>query len=143
MSKKTIWVVIIISFLGMITSAYTNLLYYAGSEILCLHFQGYETILRSGHQLFFKIPYAFLSLIFCFLVFLFSLFYSETENIKILKIVSFFAILGFIPFIHFIYLHLFTLNFFCLQLLIPAIFSLILFIFGIIIIFKIRKLKTS
>lgn len=124
-----LWGLIIVSFIGFLDATYLTILHYTGADALC-SVGGCNEVLTSEYSKIFGIPMALLGLIYYISVFLLSVFYYESRNTKVLKILSLYTIVGFLASAYFVYLQLFVIGKICQYCMLSATTSTILFIFG-------------
>ncbi|MBL4694621.1 vitamin K epoxide reductase family protein [Candidatus Gracilibacteria bacterium] len=127
--KWLLWGLIIVSFIGFLDATYLTILHYTGADALCA-IGGCNEVLTSEYSIIFGIPMALLGAIYYLSVFLLSVFYYESRNAKVLKILSLYTIAGLLASAYFVYLQLFVIGKICQYCMLSATTSTILFIFG-------------
>ncbi len=139
---KTIAVVfLIIGFIGFLDSTYLTVQHYRGESPKCAIFTGCATVASSKYATVGPIPLSLLGSLYYFAIFILSIAYFDTRKEKIIILISYLTIAGFIASIYFVYLQIFTIKALCLYCIISAASSTLLFAFGAYVIFKFRKSK--
>jgi len=125
----------ILSFLGFLDASYLTAKHFLGTPLNCSiplfgFFEGCGTVTNSKYAVIFGVPIALLGALYYLFIFVLSAVYLDTKNQKIIFILSFFPIAGFIFSLGLIYLQIFVINALCFYCVASAIISTLLFILG-------------
>lgn len=142
--KKTlpswlIWGFIIVSFVGFIDSTYLTIEHYRGSSVDCFVSTGCDTVTTSEYSIVFGIPLALLGVLYYLTVFFTAILYADTKNKYLAYFLPLAVTAGLFCSVYFVYLQLWVLKAICEYCMVSAIGSAILFIFGMITLWKIKK----
>ena len=127
------------AFIGFADAAYLSAKHYVGEIPPCSLVNGCETVLTSPYATIAgNIPLALVGALYYLTLFIGGIIYVDTKNSRVLKAVAYLTAAGFITSVILVSLQLFVIHALCLYCIASAITSTLLFIFGIIIL---RKLK--
>ncbi len=123
----------ILSFLGMMDSAYLTLKHFTPTPVVCTIFHSCNAVLRSSYALWGGIPVAIFGLLYYVFLFILGLIAILPERrTKILQWVRGISVSGFLASLWFLYVQTFLLQAFCFWCLISASVSTALFLLSII-----------
>ncbi len=128
LKKWVIWTFLFLSFIGFLDALYLTVKGIFGSPITCYIFEGCRNVTDSPYAKIFGIPLSFFGAAFYLLLFIFSIRYLETKNIKILKLLFYLAIFGFLFALYLLILQFFVIKALCIYCLISSFISISLFI---------------
>ncbi len=137
-SKWLIIAIALISFIGFIDSAYLTVEHYTGASLKCYIVSGCDTVLTSKYSSIGPVPVALLGAIYYVIIFLSLFLYFDIKKESIIFNISKFTAVGFLMSAWFLYLQIFVIKAICFYCLISATTSTLLFILGMIIVFKKR-----
>lgn len=129
--KWLIWAIIIVSFLGFLDASYLTIAHYTGSQLNCSIIKGCDQVTTSSYSEIFGIPVALLGMFYYLTVLLLTLFYFDSKNQTILKLIFPLTCLGLIASAWFMYAQIFIIKALCQYCIVSAITSTTLFILGI------------
>ena len=138
-----IWSFVIVSFIGFVDSTYLAVMHYSGTLLNCGGLGDCNAVLTSKYSEFFGIPTSLGGVFFYLTVFLTSLLYINTKNQKILSLIPLLTIIGLMVSICLVYLQLFVIHEICPYCMFSAGTSTILFVLGMILLKKRKKLHLS
>lgn len=130
--KWLIWSLIIVSFLGFLDASYLTIAHYTGSQLNCSIIKGCDQVTTSVYSEIFGIPVALLGMFYYLTVLLLTLFYFDSKNQTILKLIFPLTCLGLIASAWFMYAQFFLIKALCQYCIVSAITSTALFILGIL-----------
>jgi uncharacterized membrane protein len=139
--QTLVWLLIIFSLIGFGDALYLTVKHYTGGPIVCSILDGCEVVTTSEYSRIFGIPTALLGTIYYLIVFLGSVIYKESGNLKILKNISLLTVVGLLASAWFVYLQAFVINAFCLYCLASATTSTILFVLGMLTLRQLKKIE--
>jgi uncharacterized membrane protein len=123
---------IILSFLGFLDASYLAAKYYLGTPLNCSIFEGCETVTTSKYAVVFNVPLALIGALYYLFIFILSAMYFDFRNYKIIFVLSFFSIFGFLFSLWLVYLQIFVIEAICFYCVVSAAISTSLFILGLI-----------
>lgn len=126
------WIFLVLSFVGFLDALYLSLKKIFGSPITCYIFEGCETVTNSPYAQIFGIPLSFFGVLFYLAIFLISVRYFQTQNIKLFKIIFYLSCFSVLFAVYFSFLQFFVIKALCIYCLVSAAASLGLFITGLI-----------
>ncbi len=127
-----IWLIVIVSFIGIIDTGYLSIKYFRGQTIQCSLLDGCESVTNSIYATIGFVPIAFLGLIFYIIVFLSIMKYIRSSNVLVLRLLRVFTFMGILVSAVLVFLQVFVIEALCLYCMISAINTLLLFIFAIL-----------
>ncbi|MBI5401694.1 vitamin K epoxide reductase family protein [Candidatus Wolfebacteria bacterium] len=130
--KIYVWIFWVLSFVGFLNALYLFVKKIFGSPITCYIFKGCEAVTNSPYSLIFGIPLSFFGVLFYLAIFLVSVRYFQTQNVKLFKIIFYFACLGLLFALYYLFLQIFVIKALCVYCLVSAAVSVGLFITGLI-----------
>ncbi|PIZ46416.1 hypothetical protein COY32_03380 [candidate division WWE3 bacterium CG_4_10_14_0_2_um_filter_41_14] len=143
---------LVISFIGFLDATYLTVSHYRGTELNCTILQGCEEVTNSAYSVIYGVPVALLGMGYYLVIMTLSLFllemvlsmvFLETHESKILKILPYLTIFGFVASIWFVYLQIFVIGEICEYCMLSATTSTLLFILGIILLTKQKHARKS
>ncbi len=154
MSKKKIKLLILLfvifSFIGFLDASFLTFKYYSGLATGCLNPENCDKVTASEYATIGSVPVALFGAVYYFTIFLFSVFYFLLKKVrdgsvseKIINLLPYVSVFGFLASIWFVYLQLFVIKAICVYCMISAGTSTILFIFGLIVIKSNPKLRIT
>lgn len=135
-SKWIVFAILAISFLGFLDATYLTINHYSGGNIECNILAGCDTVTQSKYAVILGIPVALMGALFYLTMLISSLLYLDRKNTKAIYLASYLTIFGFVFSLWFTAVQVFILHAYCQYCLVSAIFSTILFILGIWLIYK-------
>ena len=123
----------LISFVGLIDATYLAAKFFLGESPACSLLKGCESVTTSEYAVLFGVPVALLGAVYYGCMLIGTFVYFDTKKESVLRVLSFFTIVGLIASAWFMYLQLFVLYALCLYCIASAASSTLLFILGIII----------
>lgn len=143
-SNKNIskWLIIsflLVAFIGFTDAAYLTTRYYRGISMGCFASLGCDKVAISQYATIGGIPVALIGIVYYFIILLTVAYYLWQEKEKIIYWLSRFTVVGFLASAWFVYLQLFIIKTICFYCMVSAAASTILFILGLIVIFKKNK----
>ncbi len=132
---------IVVSFLGFLDATYLTAQHYLGTIPPCVITTGCETVLTSEHSVIFGIPTALIGTVYYLLLFFLAIFSLDMKR-EVIRLAAFFAPIGFLASLYFVYLQLFVIKEICSYCIVSATTSTILFILGLFIIIKLSRSTT-
>lgn len=123
-NKIPIFILIVLSVLGIADSAYLTYKHYSGDALTCTVLEGCNEVLSSAYAVVLGVPVSILGIIFYGAVLLLSFLYFDTRNKKILLILFLISILGFLASLWFLYLQFFVIQALCQYCIFSAILSM-------------------
>ncbi len=130
---------LILSFLGFLDASYLTAAHYFGVPLQCSILNGCELVTTSEYAVVFGIPVALAGAIYYGTIFLLSIAYAETRDIKFLKVASHLTIFGILASAWFVYLQIFVIKAICLYCILSAITSTLLFLLGMGVLYLLNK----
>lgn len=127
------------STIGFIDATYLTVVHYQGESPACSLIHGCDVVTSSSYSLFFGIPVALFGLLFYITVILLSVAYIDRKKEIFLHIIAWLSISSFFASIWFVSLQLFVIHAICIYCMSSAITSTILFITGMVYIWKYQK----
>lgn len=140
--KWIIFSFIIISFIGFLDATYLTVKHYLGISLNCFVFEGCDKVTTSQYATVFNIPVALGGAFYYLIIFILSVAYFDTRNLKILLFIPPLTLIGFLASIWFVYLQFFVIKAICPYCLVSAITSTILFLLSIFAV-KLKYKKTK
>lgn len=135
-SKRFSWFVgifLLCAFVGFVDASYLSINEIRGAALPCSITHGCAAVTASAYSKILGIPVAFLGALYYLTVFLTTIAYCDTKNIRILKYATYFTALGFIMSGWFLYVQGAILHAWCQYCLASAGSSTLLFILGVVI----------
>lgn len=127
-SRKTIWLLIVLSFLGFLDAAYLTANHYLGVPVPC-SIEGCETVLTSDYATtIFNLPIALFGAVYYFIIFLLALNYLNSYRRHLLVKIVLLTGAGVLASLYFVYLQLYVIEAICLYCLGSATITTLLFI---------------
>ena len=131
MPSKLIWLVIILSILGIFDTAYLTAERYLNSPVYCPVGGNCDKVLSSSYAVIYGIPLAFFGLVFYLFVLILAMAYQLSGRGYLLKIFFVSALSALIFSGWLVYLQLFVINAICVYCVLSAINVTVLFIISI------------
>ena len=145
-SKRLVFGLVIISFIGFWDAFYLTVLHYRGEPPVCSILEGCQKVTASRYAAIGPVPVALLGVLYYLAVFLLTLGHllaSETSSTKfwvswfrsrnLTTLAAWLTVFGFLASLWFVYLQLFVLKALCLYCMISAASSAALFVLGLLI----------
>lgn len=143
-SRRTIGIIfLILSFAGFLDATYLTIQHYAGGIVPCSNIGNCEKVLTSAYSVVAGVPVALFGSVYYFLVLLLSVLYLNRKEEKFLLAAARLSFLGFVASLWFIFAQLFLIHAICLYCMGSATSSTILFICGVVMIIKDRRVSRS
>ena len=139
------WIVIallLISFGGFIDASFISVEHYLGNPIRCNFLKGCETVTSSSYATFFGIPVALFGAVYYLAIFLTLIIFLDTKKERLIFWVARFTVVGFLASLWFLYLQIFVILALCLYCVLSALSSTLLFILGLVILYRRGKLSS-
>lgn len=136
------WVIVallIISFGGFIDASFISVEHYLGNPIVCNFLKGCETVTSSSYATLLGMPVALFGALYYLAIFLMLIIFLDTKKEGLIFWVARFTIVGFLASVWFLYLQIFVIHALCLYCVLSALSSTLLFILGLVILHKYRK----
>jgi len=127
-----IWIFVTVSFLGFLDATFLTAEHYLGLLLGCPIFGGCDKVISSPYSVVWGIPVALAGAVYYLAVFLLSVAYFDTKQVRPLEFAVYLTPLGLIASLWFLYLQAFIINALCFYCLISALTSTLLFIFGLL-----------
>jgi len=134
---KFIWFVA--TLVGFVDATYLTVNYLNGHDLTCTIINGCNQVLASSYSSIGPIPLSLLGVLYYLVMFLGLVFILDRKKYKLLKILSYFSIIGFLVSIWLLYVQWQIVAAFCQYCLLSALSSIILFILGLIILKRIKN----
>lgn len=134
--KKYPYIFAVLGALGLADASYLAANHYLGTPLVCSILTGCEKVTASPYALVFGVPVALLGMIYYVFIFLGTFLYLDKEKNWIFRFLSWLTLTGFLASLWFTYLQLFVIKSLCLYCLISAAISAILFVTGVIFLFR-------
>ena len=131
MSQKIVWLIIILTVIGIFDTAYLTAEYYFNLTAYCPIGGGCEKVLSSPYSVVFGIPLALFGLIFYFFILILAMAYQLSGRGIFLKIFFVSTFLAFLFSLWLVYLQLFVIKALCVYCLISAANTSALFLISI------------
>lgn len=141
-----------VSFLGFLDASYLAVKHFTGTPLPCSLLQGCEEVTGSQYSTIGGIPVALLGAIYYMAIFVLVFSYlkrkafsSATDNIvrenedKLLRLAARLTVFGFLASLWFIYLQVFVIKAICLYCMFSAFTSILLFLFSVFFISRLRS----
>jgi len=135
-----LWVIIALSLVGFIDSAFLLAKRVSGAPIPCFITSGCDAVSKSPYSVMFGVPLSALGMIFYLMIGFLALLYMDTKNLLVGKLIFVATTLGFLSSAHFIYIQKFKIGAFCIYCILSAVISTALFTLGITIWRRLNKL---
>jgi len=135
------WVVVaflVISFVGFLDATYLSVNHFLNKIPPCV-VGGCEVVTTSQYAVIAGIPVALLGALYYLTVFLGTLYYVQTKNVKVLRRVAVVTFVGLLASIYFVALQVFVIKAYCLYCLGSAVTSTLLFVLGCYVVKVTRK----
>jgi uncharacterized membrane protein len=136
---KIALILLIFSFFGFLDATYLTIKHFNGSSLICNITSGCNTVLSSSYSEVFGIPVALGGAFYYLIIFILVIAFLDTKKDKILNLVSKLTIAGLFASIYFVYLQVIVLKSICQYCMLSAITSSLLFITGMVYLYKNRK----
>ena len=143
LSKWLLIGIMIASFIGFSDATYLTIQHFTGASVKCIVSSGCDTVTTSEYAIVFGIPMALLGALFYLGIFLFTILYFDIRKRVLMYLVSLGTVFGFLFSLYLIYLQIFVLHAICEYCMLSATTSTILFVFGLIVFFKLRYRQTQ
>ncbi|OGY61032.1 MAG: hypothetical protein A3H06_00965 [Candidatus Colwellbacteria bacterium RIFCSPLOWO2_12_FULL_44_13] len=124
----------VFSILGFLDATYLTAEHFLSGPVPC-SIGNCETVLTSRYATIFGIPIALFGAFYYLSVFLGLVFYRETKDVRVLRVLSYFTILGFLTSLFLIYLQLFVIHAICIFCMVSALSSITLFALGMYVLY--------
>ena len=125
--------IMIFAFLGFLDSMYLTASRFFGIPLQCNITSGCETVTTSTYSEIFGIPVVLIGVIFYLIMFFGAFAYFETNNTRLLRLVSVLPVGGFLFSVWLVYVQLFILKAICQYCMASAIISTVLFALGLMV----------
>lgn len=132
--------IVVVSFIGFLDSTYLTAQHYLGFELNCSVFNGCETVTTSEYSVVAGVPVALLGALYYFVLFIGMFVYFDLQDKRVLRVLMLFTVFGFLASLWFLYLQIFVIKALCLYCLVSATTSTLLFVFGMLALFRFRVL---
>lgn len=130
--NKLIYSLIAIASVGVIDATYLTVKHYKGS-IDCSIISGCQEVLNSSYSEIMGIPLALLGVFYYISVIFLALLYIDTKKEKILKLLKYYPIFGFVFSMWLVYLQIFEIGAICQYCMLSALSSTTLFVVALFI----------
>jgi len=131
------------AFIGFADAAYLTAKHYLGEIPPCSLVSGCETVLTSPYATVVgNMPVALVGAVYYLALFIGGILYVDTKNTAVIKTIAYFTFVGFIISAILVGLQVFIIRALCLYCIASAITSTLLWIFGIIILRKVKQTDT-
>lgn len=140
-NKKTVWFMVILSFLGFLDATYLTVKHYAGTALVCNIFSGCDVVTTSKYSEILGQPIALLGAIYYLSMFFFLLYYLDTQKTRVLSLAAYVTVTGFIASMTLMYIQFFVLKALCEYCVFSALTSTTLFLCGATILWKSKRLR--
>ena len=131
------WIIVafsIISLIGFADAAYLTANHYLGTSLNCSLFEGCEVVTTSVYATVAGVPIALVGALYYLLIFVATIAYFDTGNLRIMRFAAYFTVLGFLASLWLLYLQLFVIEALCMYCLLSLVTSTILFLLGLLVI---------
>lgn len=122
-----IWLLIILSILGIFDASYLTAKHYLDDSVYCPVGKNCETVLTSEYSTFYGIPVSLFGAFFYLVILILTLLYFETNKKQLIKAVFFLSGMGLIVSVYFFYLQLIVIKAFCFYCIVSAIDVVLIF----------------
>ena len=142
---KLRWAAIVfalISFLGLVDTAYLTLSHYRNFIPPCTLVNGCEKVLTSEYSTLAGVPISLLGLVNYLFLFLLALVFLDVQKAGTIKFAAKFSTFGFLASLAFVYLQIFVIRASCFYCLVSAAVSTLLFVAGLFILWQNSGLST-
>ncbi len=132
--------------IGFIDATYLTVIYLSGNSLTCTVVHGCNEVLSSSYSSIGPVPLSLLGALYYLVMLLGIIFVLDRGSVKILKLLSYFSIAGFVMSGWLFFVQWRVVEAFCQYCLLSAITSTVLFVFGMIILRRINinsKLTSS
>ena len=137
--NKLMWAFAVIAFIGFLDSTYLTISHFTGAHLYCGVLDTCSIVTSSKYATVFGIPVALGGAFYYLTVMIASLLYIDTKKVIVAKLLGPFTIVGLLASAWFVYVQLVILHAICYYCMLSAGSSTLLFIFGLILIFKLKK----
>ena len=134
---------VILAFAGFLDATYLAAKHYLGSPVTCTFLKGCEEVTSSQYAVVFGVSIAFFGALYYLLLLVLAFIYFDTKNSRVLTVASYITFSGFIASVFLVYLQIFVIKALCFYCMMSATFSTTLFILGLIIIHKSKRLNSE
>ncbi|MBI2644908.1 vitamin K epoxide reductase family protein [Candidatus Uhrbacteria bacterium] len=141
--KWLIWTMAGIAFAGFADAAYLTANHYFGIPLICTIVHGCDIVTTSSYSLLFGIPVALLGLFYYLMVFLLFAVAIDTQKKKFASLAMMVTPAGLVASLYFLYLQIFVIRALCFYCLISVGTSALLFILGMVGLFRYAKKDVS
>lgn len=138
--KLAAFAFICLSLIGFFDAAYLAIEHFRGIPVTCSIFSGCEKVTASRYATVGPVPVALLGSIYYMIIFFSAVAFIDTGRKKIIYALSWFTTVGFLASAWFVYLQLFVIKAICPYCMISALASTALFIIGVCIIIRNKKI---
>jgi len=135
--------ILVVSIIGFSDALYLTAKHFSGEAPECSILQGCEVVTTSSYSEIYGIPVALLGVVYYLFIFLFTLWYKDSENELYLQFFPWISVLGLLASLWFVYLQMFVIRAICQYCMLSAITSTLIFILGMTIFGKTRKKKEN
>lgn len=140
-SKKIVYIILALAFIGFLDSVYLTAVHYAGSELNCGYFGSCNEVTTSEYSIIFGIPTALLGALYYLTVLILGLIHVDTKKLLPLKLITPIVTFGFLFSFWLVYLQIVIIEQICLYCMASAGTTTILFALGLYMFLKLRKEK--
>lgn len=134
---------LIVALVGFVDSTYLTVVHFHHTDLGCSIVTGCNEVLNSSYSNIGPIPLALFGALYYLIMFLGMIFFIDKKNEKALQILSYLSIIGFLMSSWLFFVQWKIIESFCQYCLLSALTSTILFIFGMIILKKIKYSKLN
>ena len=132
-SKVILRILLIVSLVGVIDTAYLTADHYLGAGVKCLILEGCEVVLTSTYSVIMGVPLALLGLIFYIAIFTLVNLIDIYGDKLLPKIMAGAGTIGFVASLYFLYLQVFVIRALCIYCLTSLASSTAIFILSIMV----------
>lgn len=129
----------VISLLGFLDATYLTVEYIRGGVPNCGNFTGCETVTTSPYSAIGGIPVALFGALYYLVVFLGIMRYADQRDVRVMRHVARFTVLGLLASVVFVYLQVAVIGAWCLYCMASATTSTLLFVLGMYVLWGIKK----
>ena len=133
------YALLIFSAAGLFDAAFLASRYFRGTPVVCSLLDGCEIVTTSAYAAIGPVPVALLGVLFYAAVFFGAALYLGTGRERVLRAIAYLTIPGFLATLWFVFVQAFILDAYCEYCLISALTSTVLFILGIIVLWRTQR----
>ena len=141
MHKRTAWFMMAVSFLGFIDASYLTAKHYMGTALTCALFEGCDVVTTSKYSEVLGVPVSLVGSVYYLSVFIFVAYYLDSQKLRSLALAAYASMAGFAASLGFIYIQVFVLKALCIYCLFSALTSTLLFIAGVSMLMRSKKMR--